>query len=50
MPPGAARAACTARAVSAATVRALFDSQIHDDTGRAKPMMSEVSGASYCRW
>ena len=50
MPPGAARAACTARAASAATDRELLDSQIQDDTGRAKPTMSEVSGASYCRW
>jgi hypothetical protein len=49
-PPGAERAACTARAVSAAMLRALFDSQIQFDTGRAKPAMSDVSGASYCRW
>ena len=50
MPPGAARAAWTARAASPATVVALFDSQIHDETGRAKPTMSDVSSASYCRW
>jgi hypothetical protein len=50
MPPGAARAACTARAASPATVVALFDSQIHAETGRAKPTMSEARGASYCAW
>ncbi len=50
MPPGAAVAACTALAASAATVRELFDSQSHDETGRANPTRSEVSGASYCRW
>ena len=49
IPPGAARAAWTARAASPATALALFDSWIQEDTGRAKPTMSEVSSASYCR-
>jgi hypothetical protein len=44
--PGAWRAACTARAPSAATEAALVDSCSQADTGRAKPAMSEASGAS----
>ena len=48
MPPGALRAACTARAVSLATAPALRDSCTQDDTGQAKPAISEASGASYC--
>ena len=49
MPPGAARAACTALAASPAASLALLVSWIQPDTGRAKPAMSDVSNASYCR-
>ena len=45
-PPGAARAACTARAASPATELALRDRRTQAETGRARPMMSVVSGAS----
>ena len=46
--PGAVRAACTARAPSAAIVLALMLVCTQAETGRAKPVMSEASGASYC--
>jgi hypothetical protein len=42
MPPGAARAACTARAPSAATVSALVLVWTHDETGRANPVLRVV--------
>ena len=48
--PGAERAARTARAPSAATEPALVDEWTQPDTGRAKPTMSEASGASYWAW
>ena len=44
--PGGSRAACTARAASAPTVAAPVEVRTQPDTGRAKPSMSEVSGAS----
>jgi len=46
--PGYYSAACTARAPSAATVRALADEYTQPETGRAKPGTSDASGASYC--
>ena len=45
--PGGRRAACTARAASAATPRAEVALSTQCDTGRAMPAMSEASGASY---
>jgi hypothetical protein len=46
-PPGAARAACTARAASPATELAFLDRRTQVETGRARPMISAVSGASW---
>jgi hypothetical protein len=47
--PGAALAACTARAPSDATTFAFVLECTQAETGRASPAMSEASGASYCR-
>jgi hypothetical protein len=46
--PGYWSAACTARAASEATVRALADECTQPETVRANPGTSEASGASYC--
>ena len=48
--PGCCRAACTARAASAPTVRALTAECTQPETGRANPTTSDASGASYCAW
>ncbi len=44
--PGAVRAAAIASAPSAAMASAVVPMRSHAETGRAKPSMSEVSGAS----
>lgn len=48
--PGGLRAAAIAAAPSAATRRASGEVRTHPEKGRAAVSMSEVSGASYCRW
>ena len=50
VPPGGVRAACTAAAASAPTVRALVLVRTQEDTIRARPSVSAVSGASCGRW
>ncbi|MNG02975.1 hypothetical protein D3C76_1465600 [compost metagenome] len=48
--PGDSSEARTALAASSPTDIALGEECTQPETGRAKPLMSEVSGASYAMW